>query len=223
MATAVKKGKVKPVMKSIPVKKNVAKPEADQVANTNGAGTENLDKVRDLLFGNQMRDSEKRLNKIEERLASDLNDLREDNRKRFESLEALLKKEIQSLVEKIKSEQTTRNDAIKGVGQDIKAEAANRNEAIKGVSQEIRDAVKAITEQIREGQDKAAEMDRDIRQELADASKTMREELQAVRTAASSALDASSDELRDSKADRTMLADLFSEFADRLSAGESGK
>src|ERR1051325_9278771 len=63
----------------------------------------NLDKIREILFGNQMRNYEKRLTRLEERVVIETTDLREDLRKRFDSLELFIKKEVESLGDRIKA------------------------------------------------------------------------------------------------------------------------
>src|SRR5271166_1295950 len=88
-------------------------PEAASRRKLNGdadhnGGVENLDKVRDILFGSQMRDNERRFARLEERVLKESTEVREEGRKRLESLEAFVRKEVQSLVERVKNEQTQR-------------------------------------------------------------------------------------------------------------------
>ena len=59
------------------------------------AGGESLDKVRDILFGSQSREYEKRFARLEERLIKEAADLRVDLKKRFDTLEIYIKKEIE--------------------------------------------------------------------------------------------------------------------------------
>src|SRR5262245_26111050 len=72
----------------------------------------NLDKVRDILFGAQMRDVEKHFARLEERLMKDLAELKEETRGRFESLEVFLRKELESLTDQLKAEQAARQQAV---------------------------------------------------------------------------------------------------------------
>ena len=69
----------------------------------------NLDKIRDILFGVQARAYEQRFTRMEDQLASEIADLREEARKRSDSLENYIKEEVQSLGERLKSEQDDRN------------------------------------------------------------------------------------------------------------------
>ena len=49
----------------------------------------NVDKIRDILFGAQMRDYDKRFARLEDRLMKDADALREEMRKRLDALENL--------------------------------------------------------------------------------------------------------------------------------------
>jgi hypothetical protein len=57
----------------------------------------NVDKIRDILFGSQMRDYDKRFGRLEERLAKAADALRDDLKKRFDSLESFVQQEVESL------------------------------------------------------------------------------------------------------------------------------
>lgn len=53
-----------------------------------------MDKIRDILFGNQMKEHEKRFSRMEEKLFKEIADVNESSQKRSETLEAYLKKGI---------------------------------------------------------------------------------------------------------------------------------
>jgi hypothetical protein len=196
----------KPRAIATPVFRSVKKaPEAISRRNANGngdaehnGGVENLDKVRDILFGSQMRDNEKRFARLEERVLKESTDVREEGRKRLESLEAFVRKEVQSLVERAKNEQT------------------QRGEAIKEVAAEIKESAKTLQAKITEIQDHLDEAQRQLRQEVLDQSKSLRDELSKSRVEQTAMVEAVVGELRSSKIDRSALADLFTEMAARL-------
>src|SRR5271169_3485016 len=73
----------------------------------------NVDKIRDILFGSQMRDYDKRFSRLEERLAKAADALREDLKKRFDSLESFVQQEVESLHQRLKTEKSERVDATK--------------------------------------------------------------------------------------------------------------
>jgi hypothetical protein len=181
-----------------------------------GPGGENLDKVRDILFGAQLRDSDRRFVRMEETFTRQVTELREENRKRLDQLEGFVKKELQSLVDRLKAEQGQRGEALKAIGQDIKGEQSARNEALKGIAQELRDTTKSITEQLRAAEERASESQRELRQEILDLSKGLRDEVQQASTTAVTTAQRATEQLRDEKADRAALADLFTEMAMRL-------
>ena len=74
---ARKKG-VRTAMSADPEEKNAANGELREGAN--------VDKIRDILFGSNMREYEKRFARLEERLTKSSDALREDLKKRFDSL-----------------------------------------------------------------------------------------------------------------------------------------
>ena len=62
----------------------------EQTRTTEPDGGANLDKVRDLLFGGQMRDYDRKFARLEERLVKETAELRDDVKKRLAAIEALL-------------------------------------------------------------------------------------------------------------------------------------
>ena len=177
-------------------KKNASQPDAD------GGGpqsTESLEKVRDILFGARARDSDKRFTRLEERIARGLEELRDESRKRLDSLEGFIKKEMQAVSDRIKVEQ------------------AQRSEALKGLAQELKETGRGFEARTSEMDDRSAEAQRELRQELLDQSKTLRDEVQQSRKEVDDVLARVVDELRSEKTDRSTLAELFTDMAVRLS------
>src|SRR5271166_299820 len=90
----------------------------------------NVDKIRDILFGSNMREYEKRFARLEERLTKSSDALREDLKKRFDSLESYVREEMESL------------------GQRLKAEKSERGESLKELTRESRDNSKALEKKL---------------------------------------------------------------------------
>src|SRR3984885_9783639 len=86
----------------------------------------NVDKIRDILFGSQMRDYDKRFGRLEERLAKAADALRDDLKKRFDSLESFVQQEVESLHQRLKTEK------------------AERVETLKDLTRETRDSAKSL-------------------------------------------------------------------------------
>src|ERR1700745_3360309 len=67
----------------------MASPAEAKLPPNNSSGKEegaNVDKIRDILFGSQMRDYEKRFTRLEENVSKAVETLREDTMKRLETL-----------------------------------------------------------------------------------------------------------------------------------------
>ena len=103
-----------------------ANSKANTLPETEGHEGANVDKIRDILFGSQMRDYDKRFGRLEDRLIKDAEALRDEMKRRFESLEAFVQKELESL------------------GQRLKAEKSERGESVKDLGVQLRDAAKGI-------------------------------------------------------------------------------
>lgn len=165
---------------------------------TEQADDGNIDKIRDILFGSQSRDFERRFAKMEERLSKEIADMRDETRKNLDALEQYLKGEIKSLTERLVSEQNSRADAVKGLA-----------DGIKDMSHDLEKKVTAINEQ-------AAKSESDLRQQLLSQSKSLSDEIQKRHNEMISTVERESAEIRDDKADRAALAELFTEMAMRL-------
>src|SRR5580698_8148983 len=83
----------------------------------------NVDKIRDILFGTQMRDYDKRFGRLEERLAKAADALRDDLKKRFDSLESFVQQEVDSLQQRLKTEKSERVDALKELTREMRDNA----------------------------------------------------------------------------------------------------
>jgi dGTP triphosphohydrolase len=158
----------------------------------------NLDKIRDILFGAQTRDYERKLATIEERLVKESADLRNDLKRRFDSLELYIKKEVEAVTERVKSEQAERADSL------------------KELSCELKDLAKGIEKKTIQLEDQASKAQRDLRQQILDQSKNLSEEIHAHHKELSAAQDQAVQQLRTEKTDRASLAALFMEASMRL-------
>ncbi len=174
-----------------------------KVAQIIGGGVEepgNIDKIRDILFGSNIRDYDKRFAQLEERLNSDMDDMRAENRRLFASLEAYVKEEVRSLLDQLKTEQ------------------GDRAEADRTLERELDKLVKRVTKD----EEQAAAAQREARQALLDQSKSLHEEIQTVSKSLGDQLKRESQDLRFIKTDRTMLAAVLNEMAMRIN-GDNGQ
>jgi hypothetical protein len=166
------------------------------------ASNANIDQLRDVIFGGQIREYERRFARMEERLAKGLADVREEVRDRCTALERYVRDEVESITVALRASQ--------------QSHAADEQR----LSQLIVDATKAADERITALSDLVAKQHRELRTQLLNQTKTITDDVQRRHTdlVALAARDAA--ELRDGKADRAALSALFMEVALRL-RGES--
>jgi hypothetical protein len=162
------------------------------------AGTGSLDKVRDILFGAQSREYEKRIVRLEERIIRESSDLRGEIKMRFDSLEAYIKGEIESLTDRWKTEQGERTDSV------------------KDLSRGLSDLTATVEKKTTQLDEKVTKTQRELRDQILDQSKSLSSDMRQKYEELSAALDREARELRNDKTDRSALADMFTEFAMRL-------
>jgi len=158
---------------------------------------ESLDKVRDILFGGQMRAVESRLQGIEERLRQENEVLRADFARQVESLDTFIRSEVQILNERLAAERT------------------KRTEELKSLAAEVKEAIRALEKRHVKLEESANLADAALRDQLL----MMGEQLTTELTRSHQALDSA-------KTDRTALAGLLTDMAARLggaSASPPGK
>ena len=90
---------------------------AAQLGNGPLAGAEvvGVDKIRDLLFGNQMQDYDRRFSKLEERFLQRFKDIESETARNLSAFESNAKKQVESLVSQLREEKDLRADADKEI------------------------------------------------------------------------------------------------------------
>jgi hypothetical protein len=166
-------------------------------ADESGAGS--LDKVRDILFGAQARDADRRFARLEERIARETAELKDDVRKRLGALEQFVKREFESLAERFKTEHDARTDAD------------------KDLSRDLRESSKAHDKKFSQVDDQIARVQRELRQQLLDTHQKISDEIRQQAQDGLARLAREASELRNDKLDRAALAATLTEIAMRLS------
>jgi hypothetical protein len=161
-----------------------------------GAG--NVDKIRDILFGSQMRDYEARFARLEEALVKETVEIRETNRRRFDQIEAYIKKEFEAVQVRFKSERDERLDTS------------------SLQSRELKELGEALSRRIRDLDDRSSTVERDLRSQLMQQARELTDEMVRSHDEIAALLDKRVRELTDKKTDRAALATLFTEVALRL-------
>jgi DNA anti-recombination protein RmuC len=171
---------------------------ADQSGPEQTPGAGNLEKVRDILFGSQMREVDRRFLRLEERLIKETRDLKEEIMARLEALEAYVRNEADDLGGQVRKEQAERIDSHARLAREI-AETASGFERRSA----------ALDEQLARGQ-------REIRQLLLEQQQRFSAELRTKTDEVLTALARETHELRADKTDRRALAAMLNELALRL-------
>jgi hypothetical protein len=159
---------------------------------------DNIEKVRDILFGVQVREFERKFSKLEQKFEKEVENLRNETREKLDKLEAFMGKEVNALTDKIYVEQDERGDAF------------------KKMTTEMQNSARDLEKQISKLAENTAKNETDIRAQILDQSKTMSDSIQKKQEEVMFSLEKEAAELRDDKADRAALADLFTEMAMRL-------
>ena len=164
----------------------------------NDSTPESLDKVRDILFGGQMRAVDTRLQGLEERLRSDHEALRADFVKQVESLDAFIRSEVQLLGERLASER------------------AKRTEELKSLAAEIKDTIRALEKRHVKLEEATNLADAGLRDQLLLQAERASAELTRLGEKLTAELKRSHHELKSTKPDSAALSGLLSELAARV-------
>jgi len=159
---------------------------------------ENIDKIRDILFGSQTRQIEKKLTAIADKLDKDIASLRSETKTTLDTLEQFVRKELQSLSDQLMSEKT------------------ERSESVESLSDKVTDAKKVHEKKISQLSDKMVKDQRETQEQILQQAKNLMEEMHQKNDVLQKRLDQSVEALTDEKTDRLTLANLMMEAAMRL-------
>ena len=184
----------------MPVNRNVSSSASAAalavVEDTTSGGS--VDKIRDILFGAQMREYDRRFVRLEERLIKEASELRDNTRQRFDTLEAFIKGEFTALSDR------------------LKAENRQRDEMGTELNTRLQDSAKTLERKLTQLDELTAQNQQALRQQMLEQAKTLNDELRRKYDELAQALAREADSLRHDKTDRAALADLFTELAMRL-------
>ena len=167
---------------------------------SNGAidESQNVDRIRDILFGPQMRDYDGRFQKLEERLNLEANNIRWDLQKRLEALEAFARGETESLHHRLTNENN------------------ERAQALDRIARELGETAKRMEEKIGHLDGQTAKELREVRQQLLEQSKALGNEMRERHDHLKAGLEHESQQIRSAMTGREALAEMFSEISLRL-------
>jgi hypothetical protein len=165
----------------------------------------NVDKIRDILFGAQMRDYDRRFSGLEERLLQEAAALREEVAQRLGATEQFVRGELDALTARLSAEQRDRTQAVR-----------ETTDALTNVNRELSERIAALAEQ-------TAQHHRELRQAMSEQQRALTDEGSRRHQELTAAMRREGNDLRNAKIDRTALAGMFAELAHRLSNEGDGR
>lgn len=158
----------------------------------------NLEKIRDILFGQQARDHERRFIALEQNLAKEAGALQAELTKRFDALEAYMQQEIAMLSDRLRHEQQVRGEALQQLGTDL-----------TGLGAIVERKATDLTQQTTQTEHK-------LREEALAYVQELKEDLRSTELELTESVNRSVTDLQHTKTDRTALAALFGELSRQL-------
>jgi len=159
---------------------------------------DSVDRIRDILFGAQVRQYDQRFHGVEEMIKSEVAKLREETRKANETLEQYVKKGLESLIAQLKAEQKERSDS----SNDLSRKLDNLNKTLDKKINRLEETTNAGR--------------LDLQEQILQQSKNLMQEIQQLHAELTATLRKAVQELRKEKADRMALGNLFNEIGLRL-------
>ncbi len=168
------------------------KPAADVDADRN------VDQIRDILFGGQMRDYERRFLEMGERLEAEMTRLRDSQDKRLAQIDKRVDEQFEKLSRQLRQEVGDRNQAVDDLESRVQQAARSSRTEVNNAMDGLGGELKAVDERLREA--------------LAELSTVLNERASEAATSVARA----STELRAEKVGREDLAALLAELSLRL-------
>ena len=164
-----------------------------------------VDKIRDLLFGNQMQDYDRRFSKLEERFLQRFKDIETETAQNLSAYESNAKKLIDSLATQFRGEENLRADAD------------------KEIERILREQTQALEKRMRTMSDQLGQLERDMADRITREAQSLRDDIKQKNADLRASLENMFAELSNVKTDRNLLAGLFLEVARCLNQDNGSK
>jgi chromosome segregation ATPase len=184
--------KQKPEVPSPDTARIIAPPGNGQAA---GADVVGVDKIRDLLFGNQMQDYDRRFSKLEERFLQRFREIESETARTLSAHDLNSKKQVDSLASQLREEKDLRADADK----EIERSQREQNQLLE--------------KRLRTMSDQVSQLERDFADRLSREVQSLHDEIKRRSEDLHHTIEKMFAELTNVKTDRNLLAGLFVEVA----------
>ena len=187
---------------------NAEKAEEDTARGGGGScsptgSADNVDQIREILFGPLIREYGQRLSRIEERLSQETSELKAELRRRLDSLEAYTRQEMSDL------------------GKRLQTERCERTESVNRLSQALTDSIKSLGLGLTECDERMANSLGELRQATFDRIKGVLDDLAGQIRTSEESQNRHLENLRGRSIDRFEFAGLLTELSLRV-RGEFG-
>jgi chromosome segregation ATPase len=173
----------------------IAAAQAALAGAPSNADAPGVDKIRELLFGNQMQDYDRRFSLLEERFQQKMRELEGESGRSLGNLESSIKKQLDSLAGQVRQEQDLRTEADKDLGRSL------------------REQIQGIDKRLGQLSDQVARLEREFTERLGHEVQALRDDGRRRNDDMRSSMERMFSELGNVKADRNLLAGLFVEIA----------
>jgi hypothetical protein len=170
-----------------------------------GSDAPGVDKIRELLFGNQMQDYDRRFSLMEERFQQKLRDMDAESARNLAALESSMKKQLESIAGQVRQEQELRTEGDKELGRGL------------------REQIQAIDKRLGQLSDQLATLEREFTERLGHETQPLRDDIRRRNDEMRATTERMFSELGNVKTDRNLLAGLFVEIARCLNQDMSAK
>jgi hypothetical protein len=164
-----------------------------------------VDKIRDLLFGNQMQDYDRRFSKFEERFLQRCEDIEAETARNLSAFESNAKKHVDSLAAQFREEKDLRADAD------------------KDLERMLREHNQALEKRMRTMSDQLGQLEREMADRITREVQSLRDDIKQKNSDTRAMIEKMFAEMHSVKTDRNLLAGLFIEVARCLDADLGSK
>jgi hypothetical protein len=172
---------------------------------TAGPDVVGVDKIRDLLFGNQMQDYDRRFSKLEERFLQRFKEIESETARNLSAHDTNAKKQVDSLAGQLREEKDARADAD------------------KDLERTLREQNQALEKRLRTMSDQLGQLERDFADRLTREVQALHDEIKQRNEDVHRTMEKMFAELSNVKTDRNLLAGLFVEVAKCLNLDNGAK
>ena len=160
-----------------------------------GESAAGVEKIRELLFGNQMHDYDRRFSTLEDRFQQSIRDVESEATRSLTGLESTIKKQLESAVNQLREEKELRADADKELERSLREQTQGLDKRLGQLSEQL------------------AKLEREFTERLGHETQSLREEIKRRNDDMRGTIERMFAELSNVKTDRNLLAGLFVEIA----------